>query len=85
LYSLSLLAASYGIKIDRAIGAPRHGKDEVDVLNAPGRRYIKKKMCQSQAPGVDERAPQMAAEEMVEGLNKSIAKEAARLCSQEQK
>jgi hypothetical protein len=33
LYSLSLLAASYGIKIDRAIGAPCHGKDEVDGLN----------------------------------------------------
>jgi hypothetical protein len=54
LYCLSLLAASYGITIDRAIGAPGHGKDEVDGLNATDKRYIKEKMCQTQAPGVDE-------------------------------
>ncbi len=74
LYCLSLLAASYGgIKIDRAIGAPGHGKDKVDGLHATDKRYIKEKMCQTQAPGVDERASCMAAEAMVEGLNKSIA------------
>jgi hypothetical protein len=83
LYCLSLLAASYGITIDRAIGAPGHGKDEVDGLNATVKRYIKEKMCQTQAPGVDERASRMAPEAMVEGLNKSIAEEAARLCSLE--
>jgi hypothetical protein len=40
LYCLSLLAASYSITIDRAIGAPGHGKDEVDGLNATDKRYI---------------------------------------------
>jgi hypothetical protein len=83
LYCLPLLAASYGIKIESAIGAPGHGKDEVDGLNAMDKGYIKEKMCQAQAAGVDERASQMAAEAMVEGLNKSITEEAARLCSLE--
>jgi len=31
---LSILASAFGIKIDRAIGAPGHGKDIVDGLNA---------------------------------------------------
>jgi hypothetical protein len=38
LYCLSLLTASYGIIINRAIGAPGRGKDEVDGLNATDKR-----------------------------------------------
>ena len=34
MYLLSVLASTYGIVIDRAIGAPGHGKDIVDGLNA---------------------------------------------------
>ena len=34
MYLLSVLAVAYQITIGRAIGAPGHGKDEVDGLNA---------------------------------------------------
>jgi hypothetical protein len=48
------------------------------------KRYIKEKMCQTQASGVDNKgASQMAAKAMAEGLNKSIVEEAAHLCSLE--
>jgi len=36
---LSVLACRFGISIDRAIGAPGHGKDVVDALNATDKVY----------------------------------------------
>jgi len=39
LYLLSVLAGHFGIVIDRAIGAPGHGKDIVDGLNATDKVY----------------------------------------------
>mgnify|MGYP000211327405 FL=1 len=41
LYFLSLLAFNYSIIIDRAVGAPGHGKDLVDGLNAVDKQYLK--------------------------------------------
>ena len=41
---LSLLSTKYNIKIERAIGAPGHGKDLVDGLNAVDKHYLKKMM-----------------------------------------
>ena len=38
---LSFLSAKYDISIDRAIGAPGHGKDIVDGLNAVDKHYLK--------------------------------------------
>ena len=34
LYFLSLLSSNFNINIDRMIGAPKHGKDIVDTINA---------------------------------------------------
>jgi len=34
------LASEFGITIDRAIGAPGHGKDIVDALNATDKIYL---------------------------------------------
>jgi len=41
MFLLSVLAHQYGITIDRAIGAPSHGKDVVDGLNATDKRFLK--------------------------------------------
>jgi hypothetical protein len=81
MYLLSVLAVAYQITIDRAIGAPGHGKDEVDGLNATDKRFLKVKMAQIQAPEDDQRESRMSAAAMVEGSLSSIAEESARLCS----
>jgi hypothetical protein len=81
LYLLSLIAVTYGIVYDRAIGAPGHGKDEVDGLNAVDKRFITEKMSLVVTPEANESLKRVAAEAMVEGVSKSIAEEAARLCS----
>ena len=83
LYLLSLLAATKGVIVDRAIGAPGHGKDEVDGLNVVDKRFIQQKMAILQAPGVNESENRMRAEAYVDGVEVSTAKEAARLCSEE--
>ena len=41
---LSMLPMKYNIVIDRAVGAPGHGKDVVDGLNALDERYLKQCM-----------------------------------------
>ena len=41
---LSFLSSKYHINIDRAIGAPGHGKDIVDGLNTVDKHYLKKLM-----------------------------------------
>ena len=41
LYFLSLLSSNFNINIDRMIGAPGHGKDIVDAINACDKRYLK--------------------------------------------
>jgi hypothetical protein len=43
LYLLALLAVSYGIVVDRAVGAPGHGKCEVDGANAVDNVSLKRK------------------------------------------
>jgi hypothetical protein len=81
MYLLTVLAVAYEITIDRAIGAPGHGKDEVDGLNATDKRFLKVKMAQIQAPEADHRKSRMSAAAMVEGTLSSIAEESAQLCS----
>jgi hypothetical protein len=41
MFLLSYLAHVYDITIDRAIGAPSHGKDVVDGLNAMDKQFLK--------------------------------------------
>jgi hypothetical protein len=81
LYLLSLIAVTYHVVYDRAIGAPGHGKDEVDGLNAVDKRFIAEKMSLVMTPEANESCKRIASEAMVEGVSKSIAEEAARLCS----
>jgi hypothetical protein len=41
MFLLSYLAHVYDITSNRAIGAPRHGKDVVDGLNATDKQFLK--------------------------------------------
>jgi hypothetical protein len=83
LYLLSLLASPKHVVIDRAIGAPGHGKDIVDGLNATDKRFLKGKMCLIGSLEANNSAHRMVAHSMVEGASKSLAEECARLCSDE--
>jgi len=80
---LSILASAFGIKIDRAIGAPGHGKDIVDGLNATDKVFLRKKMCMIGTPEAKEGAARIAAHSMVSGRDgdakHSLATESARL------
>ena len=40
LYLLSILSHAYNIVIDSGVGAPGHGKDIVDGLNAADKRFL---------------------------------------------
>jgi hypothetical protein len=75
LYLLSMLAIRFAIIIDRAVGAPGHGKDEVDGLNAVDKRYLQTKMRVVATPGEDdpEEDRKMRAYAMVENVNFSMA------------
>ena len=41
---LTILACEFELTIDRVIGAPGHGKDVVDGLNATDKIYLRKCM-----------------------------------------
>jgi len=76
-----VLACTYGITIDRAIGAPGHGKDFVDGLNATDKVYLRKMMCMTGTPEANDGEKRMAAHAMLGGKAMSLATECQRLCS----
>jgi hypothetical protein len=61
LYLLSVLSSQFGITFDRMIGAPGHGKDVVDALNATTKKHLKQKMRMVANPGNDESERKMKA------------------------
>jgi hypothetical protein len=78
---LSHLSAKYDMAIDRAIGAPSHGKDIVDGINATDKQYLAGCMCLIGTPEANDSEKWMAAQSMVETASKSLADECARLCT----
>ena len=86
LYLLSVVATEFNITIDRAIGAPGHGKDLVDGLNAMDKIYLRHKMCMIGTPEANDAAARMRAHAMVlehggTTHKMSLAGEAKRLLS----
>lgn len=81
LYLLSVLAVSSGITIDRAIGAPGHGKDLVDGQNAVDKHYLRGCMRRISVPEVKGGPKRMAAHEMVGDTKMNWAEECQRLLS----
>ena len=53
LYFLSMISTNFNIIIDRMIGAPGHGKDVVDGINACDNRYMMGKICMIGTQEVD--------------------------------
>jgi hypothetical protein len=81
LFLLSLLVVLNNVIIDWAVGAPGHGKDVVDGLNATDKRYLKQKINMVSTPEENDSNNRMSACSMVEEEGKSLAKECAQLCS----
>jgi len=80
-WCLSFLASKYGRVIDRAIGAPGHGKGMVDGVNGTDKNYLARCMCFIGNPEEDdESSTRMAPESMSGNGMTSFASECARLC-----
>ena len=73
LYFLSLLSSNFNINIDRMIGAPGHGKDIVDAINACDKRYLKEKMCMIGTPEADNSTKRMNDHAMIGNKKSSWA------------
>ena len=73
LYFLSLLSSNFNINIDRMIGAPGHGKDIVDAINACDKRYLKEKMCMIGTPEAEDSKKRMDAHAMIGNKRSSWA------------
>ena len=76
LYLLSMLACTFDVTIDRAIGAPGHGKDVVDGLNATDKCYLRKMMCMIGTPEANDSQARMAAHSMIDGAAMSLVLQA---------
>jgi len=81
MYLLSVLAVTYCITIDRAIGAPGHGKDLVDGLNAIDKRFLKGLFCRINTPDDADDQRKISPHSMTENGEFSFAREAAKACS----
>ena len=81
IYLLSMFSMKFGITIDRQVGAPGHGKDIIDGVNAVDKKYIAKCFCMTNTPEATNAAKRISAESMIEGASKSFATEWQRICS----
>eukprot|EP00957_Ditylum_brightwellii_P086985 6620620-Ditylum_brightwellii.AAC.1 len=50
LYLISTICMQYDVVIDNAVGAPRHGKEVVDGLNAVDKRFLRTAMFRNSIP-----------------------------------
>jgi hypothetical protein len=85
IHLLSMLAVEFNMAINRSVGAPGHGKDLVDGLNACDKQYLKKMMMRITLPGNEQSAAgedkKIIPYSVKEREFASIAEEAARLCA----
>ena len=83
-----MLATKYHMTINRAIGAPGHGKDVVDALNAVDKEFLKKMMCRISVLDEDQMNVGQDKKFLPNSVNEnkevvSLAEEATRLCALE--
>ena len=76
-----MLSVQFDMTIDRQVGAPGHGKDIIDGINAVDKNYIAKGFCMTNTPEANNGATRISAESMVDGASKSFATECQRICS----
>ena len=80
-FLLSALSQTFDVTIDRAIGAPGHGKDVVDGLNAVDKKYLANMTAKTVTPEQDTSNKKMQAHACTEEQNTSLAAECQRLLS----
>ena len=85
MYLLNILCLKFNIVIDRAIGAPGHGKSVIDGLNAVDKHYLKTVMCMSGTNRADDINTRMRMYSTIKESHLSFAEECARLCGQEER
>ena len=83
LFLMNVLCMKHHIIIDRAIGAPGHGKSIIDGLNAVDKHYLKKVMCMSGSTRQDDINTRMKMYAFTKDSSLSFAEECARLCALE--
>ena len=83
LYLMNVLCLKFNMVIDRAIGAPGHGKSIIDGLNAVDKHYLKKVMCMSGCNRSDDVQTRMRMYSITKESTLSFAEECARLCGQD--
>ena len=85
IHLLSMLAVEFNTAINRSVGAPGHGKDLVDGLNACDKQYLKTMMMRIMLPGNEQSAAGEDKKNIPYSVKErefaSIAEEAARLCA----
>jgi hypothetical protein len=81
LYLLALLSVNYSMLVYHAVGAPSHGKCEVDGGNAVEKRYVVTKRYLIEAPNGDASTRRMSAHAMAGNAQTSFAVECACICS----
>ena len=62
------------------IGAPGHGKDLIDGINASDKRYLKGRMCMIDTLEVDDCSKRIKARSMIGNARYSFAEECKRSC-----
>ena len=80
LYMLTMLAVSFHIVIDRAIGAPGHGKSEIDGLMAVDKVFLRSLFRTIIIPEAREGANRFSAATVVEGKETSLATQCVLAC-----
>ena len=83
LFLLNIFSLKYHIVIDRAVGAPGHGKSIIDGLNAVDKHYLRKVMCMSGSTKSDDLEIRMKMYAITQNSTLSFAEECARLCGLE--
>eukprot|EP00957_Ditylum_brightwellii_P184269 14035330-Ditylum_brightwellii.AAC.1 len=79
LYLISTISIKYDIVIDHAIGAPGHGKDVVDGLNAVDKRYLRTAMLRNSFPEEDKNLKKMSCHSATQMGSGSFAAECKHL------
>jgi len=81
LFMLTILAMQLGIVIDRAIGAPGHGKSDIDGLMAVDKVFLRSLFRMILIPEAREGEKRFNAATMKDGKETSLATQCVKVCS----
>ena len=82
VYFDSMLSSEFDLTIDAAIGAPGHGKDQVDGLNAVDKRTLRAAMCVKGTPEACDEQKLLAANKYYEEGGETHTTDLAEACKE---